>query len=325
MTNQKYQQLKKIIDKLEDEVLKGGEDITSDAFQSAVKQILEQRGFTLEEYKETGEEIRKEGKKARRKIMISMDEKDLEETIDKRVSEEREEIIEDEKKLSEKIKEVADKTIEYKDLEGKPKILSDKEIQEIAEEETKKIKIPEQLTKKDVENIVKPLIPEIPEIPEVPEPERFNQDDIRGLKPDQIAIDFSETDKKIENLKKEMIDYINKATVPSGGGRSTGKGSRFFNWGMPDKGSYDTAIPDDRYAQKKDVGTFIDDETPSGSVNGSNKTFTLAHTPSPITSLKVYVNGQRIVLTTDYSLSGSTITMIYAFPTGTAIRCDYRY
>lgn len=56
-------------------------------------------------------------------------------------------------------------------------------------------------------------------------------------------------------------------------------------------------------------GTVVDAETPTGTVDGSNLTFTLAHTPSPATSLVVYVAGIRKIVTTEYTLSGTTLTM----------------
>lgn len=59
---------------------------------------------------------------------------------------------------------------------------------------------------------------------------------------------------------------------------------------------------------------FVDSETPTGSINSSNTSFTLANTPVS-GSLKVYLNGLRLKLTTDYSLSGTTLTMVIA-PTG---------
>jgi hypothetical protein len=72
---------------------------------------------------------------------------------------------------------------------------------------------------------------------------------------------------------------------------------------------------------------FADEEVPSGSINGSNVTFTLAHAPNPAGSLKLYLNGQRIKAGgTDYSLSGSTITMVTAPGTGeSGLIADYRY
>ncbi len=69
---------------------------------------------------------------------------------------------------------------------------------------------------------------------------------------------------------------------------------------------------------------FVDDETPSGTVNGTNKAFTITNIPSPATSLKVFVNGQKMTLTEDYTFSGTTITFVTAPPTGSILTCDYR-
>lgn len=67
---------------------------------------------------------------------------------------------------------------------------------------------------------------------------------------------------------------------------------------------------------------FIDDETPTNS--GDDLSFTIAHTPSPTSSLKVYRNGQRIRITEDYTFSGKTITLLSALTAGEIILCDYR-
>lgn len=69
--------------------------------------------------------------------------------------------------------------------------------------------------------------------------------------------------------------------------------------------------------------SFQDDETPSGTVNGSNTVFTLTSTPLS-GSLKVYVGGVRLRVTEDYTLSGNTITFVSAPETGAIILCDYR-
>lgn len=69
---------------------------------------------------------------------------------------------------------------------------------------------------------------------------------------------------------------------------------------------------------------YVDSETPTGTVNGSNTDFTLANTPIS-GSLKVYVNGQRMKAGgEDYTLSGKTITFVTAPPTGSIILVDYR-
>ncbi len=69
---------------------------------------------------------------------------------------------------------------------------------------------------------------------------------------------------------------------------------------------------------------IIDDETPSGTKNGVNTAFTINNTPNPTTSLKVYLNGQRLALTTDYTFSGRTITFITAPLSTDTIKVDYR-
>ena len=69
---------------------------------------------------------------------------------------------------------------------------------------------------------------------------------------------------------------------------------------------------------------FIMAETPTGTINSTNKVFTIANTPNPEDSLIVYLDGQRMQLTTDYTLSGRTITFGLAPPTGSILMCDYR-
>ena len=71
-------------------------------------------------------------------------------------------------------------------------------------------------------------------------------------------------------------------------------------------------------------GSFADDETPTGAVNGTNPTFTIANTPTSGT-LKVYEGGVRKLQTIDWSLSGTTITFTYNPPNGSYVRVDYRY
>lgn len=70
---------------------------------------------------------------------------------------------------------------------------------------------------------------------------------------------------------------------------------------------------------------FVDYETPSGSINGSNVTFTLANTPVA-GSEHVYLNGLRqdVGAGNDYTISGATITYLSAPLTGEKLRVDYR-
>jgi uncharacterized protein YajQ (UPF0234 family) len=69
---------------------------------------------------------------------------------------------------------------------------------------------------------------------------------------------------------------------------------------------------------------FADDEAPTGLINGTNKEFKISLAPSPASSLKVFMNGQRMKLTEDYTFSGNTITFVNAPLTGSIITCDYR-
>lgn len=71
---------------------------------------------------------------------------------------------------------------------------------------------------------------------------------------------------------------------------------------------------------------FVNNETPAGTINGTNVTFTLAHTPSPANSLKLFLNGGQLVYGVDFTLSGLTITFVNTVPkTGDTIIADYRY
>lgn len=69
---------------------------------------------------------------------------------------------------------------------------------------------------------------------------------------------------------------------------------------------------------------FIENEIPTGAINGSNRAYVL--TKTPVTdSLKVFLNGARQRINDDYTLSLSTITFTNAPSTSSAILCDYRY
>lgn len=74
------------------------------------------------------------------------------------------------------------------------------------------------------------------------------------------------------------------------------------------------------------TGTFADNETPTGSINGSNTTFTLAHTPSPAGSLNCFENGlQQRAAGADFTLATATLTYVVAPATNTTLICNYRY
>lgn len=72
------------------------------------------------------------------------------------------------------------------------------------------------------------------------------------------------------------------------------------------------------------VGSNLDvREVPSGTINGTNTVFTLAHTPAAGTE-QVYLNGLlQQSGGTDYTISGSTITFAVAPPTGSLLLVTY--
>ena len=67
-------------------------------------------------------------------------------------------------------------------------------------------------------------------------------------------------------------------------------------------------------------------ETPTGALNGSNTTFTLAHSPAA-SSLCFYLNGQllRPGASYDYTVSGATVTMNYAPASVDYVSAGYFY
>ena len=93
---------------------------------------------------------------------------------------------------------------------------------------------------------------------------------------------------------------------------------------LPDEGGELTGAESTWVSAEAAVGRFVHDETPTGAVNGVNTSFALANSPVAGT-LVLYEGGRRLLLTIDFSLSGSTITMTYAPPDGSALRADYRY
>jgi len=56
------------------------------------------------------------------------------------------------------------------------------------------------------------------------------------------------------------------------------------------------------------VSTGLVQEVPTGTVNGTNLSFTLSFSPAQTASVEVYVNGLLQKQTTHYTISGSTIT-----------------
>lgn len=64
-------------------------------------------------------------------------------------------------------------------------------------------------------------------------------------------------------------------------------------------------------------------EVPSGTVNGSNTTFTISFAPRELDALEVYVDGLRQRKTTDFTFSGTTITFVSAPVTDQYVYVEY--
>jgi len=71
--------------------------------------------------------------------------------------------------------------------------------------------------------------------------------------------------------------------------------------------------------QGKFFGNAFKKETPTGTINGTNKDFVLSAVPV-VGSVLVFVDG---LINTSYSVSGSTITMTDAPVVGQEIYCFY--
>jgi hypothetical protein len=93
----------------------------------------------------------------------------------------------------------------------------------------------------------------------------------------------------------------------------------------------DQADANDHYVSGYTGGVFVirhwaDREVPSGTMNGTNPTFTLAHDPDTDFSLVLALNGIILDQTLDYTLSGTTITILTTIPTATdSLLAWYRY
>lgn len=66
------------------------------------------------------------------------------------------------------------------------------------------------------------------------------------------------------------------------------------------------------YVDSRTLGLPITGEVPTGTKNGSNVTFTLAHSPIAAT-FQLFQNGIMLTVTTHYTLSGATITYVSGF------------
>jgi hypothetical protein len=96
-----------------------------------------------------------------------------------------------------------------------------------------------------------------------------------------------------------------------------------FDWGTASDTTIASTLAIKNYLSN--ATSFVDEEVPTGSVNGVNVEFTLANAPVA-TSLKVYLNGQRLKSGAgfDYTLAASVITLAYAPESTDVIVVEYR-
>ena len=137
------------------------------------------------------------------------------------------------------------------------------------------------------------------------------------------------------------LSQVRQSTTPGGGGTGTGTGSTStITLPLPMSqvsglsaalASINTSISSlsQTIQNLPATGTsaaFVDAETPTGSINGTNAAFTLAQIPLPATSLQLYLNGLEQTAGVDFTLTNSTITFsTNAIPqTGDALSAYYR-
>lgn len=92
----------------------------------------------------------------------------------------------------------------------------------------------------------------------------------------------------------------------------------------PDDGDVLTYNASNSTFEWEKVGTLIANESPTGSINGTNTSFTLSATPEA-NSLEVYLNGllQQPGVGNDYTVSGTQLTFTTAPEIGDIILCSY--
>jgi hypothetical protein len=142
-----------------------------------------------------------------------------------------------------------------------------------------------------------------------------DQLDDTGLRPDQIDgleefIADLIPDVDVSDIEISWDQVKNRPNIPSGGAIQSLKFLNDVDTSQLDKD------PEGRFVlgSGSGGGDWVNEE-PSGAVDGSNQTYTLSETPADGT-LTLFVNGQYQRKGEEYSLSGDTISMTYAPPSG---------
>ena len=337
MTN--FKDLKRQIDKLlrkaEDEALNEGVDITSNEFQLLIRElkrkILAEKGINLEEYDRLENELENEE--------INIDDGELEKltkSVKKNYRIKKEETEAEKKEFNNKIKrlqeEYSDKIDTLKEeQDDKIQVLTDKtdigkeellsEIKILVNKSKEQGVVSNKQLKELKEWFLREALRKDREIDEIKDLIKSDTKTIDGLTKLQKGL-TKEVDivkkkdvipKKLEEDMKRIAGTDWQGLIQSGIKDLTPRLWHGMAYGLQNK-------INDKIASSN----FIDNETPTGLINGSNKTFTLDYSPNPTTSLKVYRNGIRQELTTHYTLSGATLSTVIALPTGTNLKVDYK-
>lgn len=117
-------------------------------------------------------------------------------------------------------------------------------------------------------------------------------------KPQELYDSVEVLQGEIKQLKDEL-EILRKSKKLGGGGGTSSMGVKYA------------------------LGKSVVKETPTGTVNGTNKAYTLSRVPNSILSLAI--NGQ-VINDDEYTLAGKTITMTSAIPadlSGTSFRVTY--
>ena len=265
--------------------------------------------------KQINEELSLERIKA--KVFIALDEFDtIKEGVNKKLSDfnyTNEEVV---RKVDEVIETQNNKKIYWEEVQNKPDIVSqDDYYQEQQKTENNFSLI--QVLKNELENVreyfgqlIKGISREIVQL----RVRKTNHSELIGITKDQHhkeqhTLESHLTSKLMEELKRlvggDFTDDLHLHRV-----MRQEQGKTFGEpWGIT-KGDLDYY--------------FINNETPTGTVNGVNTDFVLAN-DIILGSERVFVNGARQFsgAGNDYTISGSTITFATAPPTGSNIICDY--
>lgn len=121
-------------------------------------------------------------------------------------------------------------------------------------------------------------------------------------------------------------EFPGQVVTVSEGAQASASGTAEFRCTVDDGGTLGTtAIVYVANQTGLTSANFVYSEVPSGTINGSNTSFSLANTPIAGT-VRLYLNGlrQRAGAGNDYTISGATITMLTAPLSGEYLEADYR-